>query len=157
MPLSVQRRFECIAPVTQNIEVPCVFGSHQLLLQRSTLYWTARITVVWTVCLVWMRENKILGCTPLRKGISPPYGPRHSFKPAGRVSEIYRKCWQCSIMCIASFYIAAIVCTVQESMITLFLYAFSTEPLSLCMCATHFWYSVFSESVIIMGTSTFSS
>ena len=38
MPLSVQRKFECIAPVPHTPEVPCVVESRQPLLRRPTLY-----------------------------------------------------------------------------------------------------------------------
>ena len=46
--LSVQRSFECIAPVPHTPGVPCVVGSRQLLLWRPPLYWTVCNTVDWT-------------------------------------------------------------------------------------------------------------
>ena len=139
LPPSVQTRFDSIAPVTHTLGVPCVIRSLQLLLWRPPLYWTARTTVSWTDCLAWMRKNQVIGCTPLLKGIGPPSGPRKSLQSDGIVLEGHRKCWPRSILCLASFYLVAIVCTVQESMKTLVLYALSTDNFSLCVCTTHFW------------------
>ena len=136
---SVQRRFYFISPVLHTPEAPCIVGSRYLLLWCPPLYWTTRTTVGWTACLVLMRKNQVMGCTPLWKGVGPPSVTVQSFQSAGRVSEVHRKCWPRSILYIASFYLAAIVCTVQESMRTLVIYAFSTDHFSLCMCATHCW------------------
>ena len=91
LPTSVQRRFECIAPVPHTPGLPCVVRSRKLLLWRTPLYWTACTTVDWTECLFWMRKNQVLGCTPLQEGIDPPSGPGQSFQSAGRVSEGHRQ------------------------------------------------------------------
>ena len=139
MPLSAQRRFECIAPVPHTPEVPCVVGSRQSLLRRLPSYWIYHTTAGWTAYLVWMRRSQAHGFTLLQKNIVPPSGPGKYLQSTDRGSEGHNKCWRRSIMCHASFYLVSIVCTVQESIRTLVLYAFSNKHFSICKCTTHCW------------------